>query len=121
MSGSDLEDAVVQAVGNVERSRSIHADAVGLIEFHPSRGSAGAAGPAFAAAGHRNYSAPIRKIFANHVVVRVGDDYIVARIHAQVLGFAETGFQGLPAVAVEAFGARSGHRATSSVPIHPPQ
>ena len=85
-SGFDLKRAVVQTVGDMEYSRLVHMNPVRLIELDRARGSAHTARAALAAAGNTNYPVLFRQIFANDVVIGVGDDHIVIGVDAQMLG-----------------------------------
>ena len=94
---------------------------VRLIELDCARRSTHAACAAFAAASYANDPVFLRQIFANNMVIGVGNNHIVAAIDAQVLWFIETCSERFATVAVEAFVACPGHRADFSVPVHHPQ
>src|SRR5205823_6298794 len=74
LSSFDLQDPVVGAVGDVQVAAGMHVDAVRLIELDFERRRAHAAGAFLSAASNSDNLAVGSRVFADHVIFRIGDD-----------------------------------------------
>ena len=101
--GRDLPDLAVGGVGDVQTPARVHRHAEWFIE-QGLRGQSPVAGraEAFSDPGHRRDDATRQGHLADHVVVRVGDIEIAARVHRHPLRKVEPGAGGRPSVARKA-------------------
>src|SRR5262249_54470365 len=99
----DLQNAVVHAVADEQRAVGGEGDAVRLVEFDLLRRATDAALAHLTRAGDADDRAGLRRILADAVVVRVGDDDVAGAIDTEVLRTGERRLFAGAAVAAEPF------------------
>src|SRR5260370_11873880 len=117
----DLEYAVVAAVGDEDRAGGVDRDAVRLGQFRLLGRAVQSRTSLLAGARDEFDLAVLRQVFADQMILGVGDEHVAVAIDAQVLGAVERRVLGRAAVAGRALFAGAGDGPNLAAGIVDPQ